>query len=79
MKEFRCSRRLPHSNPNVPGHLDPSGRQGHYIQATNKAEAWEEMNKRFPQDAEELRCATMDSDNDDLVQWGQNPFDIQDW
>lgn len=50
MREYRCTRRSPYSNPNCPGHTDSRCRQGYYIEAPSAYEALRQMRRDFPRD-----------------------------
>lgn len=52
MKEYRCTRNALYSH-NCIGHDDITARQGHYIKAQSKEEAWEKMAIRFPEEVAE--------------------------
>lgn len=54
-KLYRCTRHSPYEHPGIPGYLDTSARQGHYIEATSPAEALDVMRRDFPADAPEVR------------------------
>ena len=51
-REFRCTRNASYSHQCL-GHNDLSARQGYYIMATSKEEAWEKMATRFPEETSE--------------------------
>jgi len=46
---FRCTRPAVYG-PDCPGHLDPSARQGHYIEADTAEQAQHKMHHLFPDD-----------------------------
>ncbi|MEP0750069.1 hypothetical protein [Coleofasciculus sp. FACHB-501] len=52
MKEYRCTRNASYSH-NCIGHDDVTARQGYYINAESKEEAWEKMAIRFPEESAE--------------------------
>jgi len=52
MKEYRCTRNAPYRHDCL-GHDDLGARQGHYIQASTKEEAWQKMAIRFPEETNE--------------------------
>ncbi len=52
MKEYRCTRNALYSHSCI-GHDDITARQGHYIKAQSKEEAWEKMAIRFPEEVAE--------------------------
>jgi hypothetical protein len=47
MQEYRCTRNALYQH-NCAGQHDLTARQGHYLRANSKEEAWHEMAKRFP-------------------------------
>lgn len=52
LKEFRCTRNALYSHDCL-GHEDISARQGYYIMAASKEEAWQRMATRFPEETKE--------------------------
>lgn len=51
MYEYRCTRNQPYRNPNCLGHTDTEARQSYYVMSENIAEAIDEMQQRFMDDA----------------------------
>lgn len=49
MNEYRCTRPNVYG-PGTPGHTDSSARQGFYIRAENKTDAFRQMDVKFPGD-----------------------------
>lgn len=51
-QEYRCTRNALYSHDCI-GHNDLTARQGYYIWASSKEEAWEKMATRFPEETSE--------------------------
>ena len=51
MKKYRCTRNAKYLD-NCHGSNDVSARQGYYIMADNKEEAWQKMAIMFPEETE---------------------------
>jgi len=51
LKEYRCTRNDPYSDPKCLGHSDLTSRQGHYIEGLDESDALAQMKKRFPDDS----------------------------
>jgi hypothetical protein len=50
MKEFKCTRNAPYQYSSCLGHTNTSARQGYYINANSKNEAFQAMAKLFPKE-----------------------------
>lgn len=73
--EFRCTRADVYSIPDCLGHLDTTGRQGHYITAATAEDAARTMFAKYPEDST-IDVQKWDPYGSDVVRFVRNQHTI---